>query len=309
MANALVFRDVGKMYGDVVALRNIDLEIREGELFAILGPNGAGKTTLLKIAVGLIQPSSGEVRVFGVDVLKEPAKVKELIGYVPQETIVYDELTGLENLMFYASLYDIPKSIAEERISEYVKLLGLEEHVKRRVSKYSGGLKKRLSIAASLIHDPKLLILDEPTTGLDPSSRRELWRILQELRKLGKTIVMATHYMEEAEVLADRVAIMNEGRVIAIGTPDELKKKVGELTIVEVEVANPKLGLEEVLKPYSAGGRVLIKDTVLRIYLEEYETLLPKVIEELFHAGVKPLTIRVSEPTLEDVFIYFAGGK
>ncbi len=307
MPKALVFKDVSKRYGDVVALQGVSLEVEEGELFALLGPNGAGKTTLLKIAVGLIQPSSGEVRVFGVDVLKEPAKVKELIGYVPQETIVYDELTGLENLMFYASLYDIPKSIAEERISEYVKLLGLEEHVKRRVSKYSGGLKKRLSIAASLIHDPKLLILDEPTTGLDPSSRRELWRILQELRKLGKTIVMATHYMEEAEVLADRVAIMNEGRVVAVGTPDGLKKKVGELTIVEVEVANPKPGLEEVLKPYSAGGRVLIKDTVLRVYLEEYETLLPKVIEELFHAGVKPLTIRVSEPTLEDVFLKLTG--
>ena len=307
MPKALVFKDVSKRYGDVVALQGVSLEVEEGELFALLGPNGAGKTTLLKIAVGLIQPSGGEVRVFGVNVLKEPAKVKELIGYVPQETIVYDELTGLENLMFYASLYDIPKSVAKERISEYAKLLDLEEHIRRRVGKYSGGLKKRLSIAASLIHDPKLLILDEPTTGLDPSSRRELWRILQELRELGKTIVMATHYMEEAEVLADRVAIMNEGRVVAVGTPDGLKKKVGELTIVEVEVANPKPGLEEVLKPYSAGGRVLIKDTVLRLYLEEYETLLPKVIEELFHARVKPLTIRVSEPTLEDVFLKLTG--
>jgi len=307
MANALVFRGVSKKFGDVVALRNVDLEIREGELFALLGPNGAGKTTLLKIAVGLIQPSSGEVRVFDVDVLKESAEVKKLIGYVPQETIVYDELTGLENLMFYASLYDIPKSVAKERISEYVKLLGLEEYIKRRVGKYSGGLKKRLSIAASLIHDPKLLILDEPTTGLDPSSRRDLWRILQNLRKLGKTIVMATHYTEEAEALADRVAIMNEGRVVAVGTPNELKRRVGELTIVKIEVANPKPELEEVARPYSYGGKVLIKDTVLRMYLENYMTQLPKVIEGLLRAGVKPLTIRVSEPTLEDVFLKLTG--
>jgi len=307
LLKALTFKDVSKSYGDVVALQNVSLEIEESELFALLGPNGAGKTTLLKIAVGLIQPSSGEVRVFGIDTLKEPVRVKSLIGYVPQETIVYDELTGLENLMFYASLYGIPKSVAEERIREYVRLLGLEEHIKRRVSKYSGGLKKRLSIAASLIHDPKLLILDEPTTGLDPSSRRELWKILQELKELGKTIVMATHYTEEAEALADRVAIMNEGRIVAVGTPNELKKRVGELTIIEVEVANPKPELEEVARPYSSGGKVLIKDTALRMYLEDYVTQLPRVIEGLLRAGVKPLTIKVSEPTLEDVFLKLTG--
>ncbi|MCD6084850.1 MAG: AAA family ATPase, partial [Desulfurococcales archaeon] len=172
---------------------------------------------------------------------------------------------------------------------------------------YSGGLKKKLSIAASLIHDPKVLILDEPTTGLDPSSRRDVWSILEELKRSGKTILMATHYMEEAEALADRVAIINEGSVIAVGSPKELKKKVGELTIVEVEVANPRPGIKEVLRPLSTGGRVLIKDSTIRVYLDEYEVLLPKVAEALLTAGVRPVTIRVTEPTLEDVFLKLTG--
>ena len=309
VTDAIIFEEVSKVYGDVAALRNISLKVRENEFFTILGPNGAGKSTLLKIAVGLIQPSSGSIKVLGVDVLKNPMKVKEIVGYIPQESIVYDELTGLENLKFYASLYGIPKEVALERIRRYVEILGLTEHIDRKVSTYSGGLKKKASIVASLIHDPKVLILDEPTTGLDPSSRRDVWAILGELRKLGKTILMATHYMEEAEALADRVAIINEGSILAVGTPDELKKKVGELTVVEVEVVNPKPGLEEVLKPLSAGGKVLIKDTVIRVYLEEYEVLLPRVTETLLNAGVKPVTIKVTEPTLEDVFLKLTGRR
>jgi len=307
MTCALVFSGVSKVYDNVIALRGVSLEIEENEVFTLLGPNGAGKSTLLKIAVGLIKPTEGSVRVLGIDVLREPQRVKEVVGYVPQESIVYDEMKGLENLRFYASLYGMPKEVAEDRIGKYVSLLGLSNYINRRVRTYSGGLKKKLSIAASLIHDPKVLILDEPTTGLDPSSRRDVWSILEELKRSGKTILMATHYMEEAEALADRVAIINEGSVIAVGSPKELKKKVGELTIVEVEVANPRPGIEEVLRPLSTGGRVLIKDSTIRVYLDEYEVLLPKVAEALLTAGVRPVTIRVTEPTLEDVFLKLTG--
>jgi len=307
MTCTLVFSGVSKVYDNVIALRGVSLEIEENEVFTLLGPNGAGKSTLLKIAVGLIKPTEGSVRVLGIDVLREPQRVKEVVGYVPQESIVYDEMKGLENLRFYASLYGMPKEVAEDRIGKYVSLLGLSNYINRRVRTYSGGLKKKLSIAASLIHDPKVLILDEPTTGLDPSSRRDVWSILEELKRSGKTILMATHYMEEAEALADRVAIINEGSVIAVGSPKELKKKVGELTIVEVEVANPRPGIEEVLRPLSTGGRVLIKDSTIRVYLDEYEVLLPKVAEALLTAGVRPVTIRVTEPTLEDVFLKLTG--
>jgi len=307
MTCALVFSGVSKVYDNVIALRGVSLEIEENEVFTLLGPNGAGKSTLLKIAVGLIKPTEGSVRVLGIDVLKEPQRVKEVVGYVPQESIVYDEMKGLENLRFYASLYGMPKEVAEDRIGKYVSLLGLSNYINRRVRTYSGGLKKKLSIAASLIHDPKVLILDEPTTGLDPSSRRDVWSILEDLRRSGKTILMATHYMEEAEALADRVAIINEGSVIAVGSPKELKKKVGELTVVEVEVANPRPGIEEVLRPLSTGGKVLVKDSTIRVYLDEYEVLLPKVAEALLTAGVRPVTIRVTEPTLEDVFLKLTG--
>ncbi len=304
--NAIEVREVSKRFGNTLALNKVTFNVRKGEIFSLLGPNGAGKTTLLKIVCGIFPPDSGKVNVLGIDVLENPFEAKRKIGYVPQENIVYDKLSGWENIVFYASLYGLKSSHVKGKAEELIRKLGLEKHIKKLVKTYSGGLKKRLSLAVSLIHEPEVLVLDEPTVGLDPSARREFWNIIEDLRRNGVTILMATHYMEEAEALSDRVAIINEGKIVAIGTPTELKKAFGKLTVIEVSVANPKPNIEKILKTIT-GDTVLVKNDRVRVHVEDYESYLPKIIEVLLNNGIRILQISIVEPTLEDVFLKLTG--
>ena len=260
----------------------------------------------MKIICGILPPDSGEVRVLDIDVFEKPFEAKRKIGYVPQESIVYDKLNGWENIVFYASLYGLSFSQIKNKAEELVRRLDLENHVKKLVKTYSGGLRKRLSLAVSLIHEPEILILDEPTVGLDPSARREFWKIIEGLREDGVTVLMATHYMEEADVLSDRVAIINEGKIIAIGSPDELKKAFGELTVIEISVANPKPDTEEFLEEFTEGS-ILVKNNKVRIHVRDYESSLPKIVESLLKNGVKIVQVSIVEPTLEDVFLKLTG--
>ena len=304
--DAISVKGVSKHFKDITALDNVTFNVRKGEIFSLLGPNGAGKTTLLKIICGILPPDSGEVKILGINVSEKPFEAKRKIGYVPQESIVYDKLNGWENIVFYASLYGLSSSQIRSRAKELIRRLGLENHVKKLVKTYSGGLRKRLSLAVSLIHDPEILILDEPTVGLDPSARREFWKIIEGLREDGVTVLMATHYMEEADVLSDRVAIINEGKIIAIGSPDELKKAFGELTVIEISVANPKPGIEEFLEEFTEGS-ILVKNNKVRIHVRDYESSLPKIVESLLKNGVKIVQVSIAEPTLEDVFLKLTG--
>jgi ABC-2 type transport system ATP-binding protein len=210
MMMALRIKGLRKSYGNFEALKGLDLEVREGEIFALLGPNGAGKTTLIRILAEGLAYDSGRIEVFDKALSRE---TRRLIGYVPQESIAYDLLTVRENLEFYADLYNAPR----ERIRELIGLFSLPE--KKKAKELSGGFKRRLNLAIALLYDPKILILDEPTTGLDVPSRREFWEIILGFREEGKTVLLATHYMEEAEELADRVAVMNESRIIEQGRP------------------------------------------------------------------------------------------
>lgn len=304
--DAISVKGVSKHFKDVTALDNVTFNVRKGEIFSLLGPNGAGKTTLLKIICGILPPDSGEVKILGINVSEKPFEAKRKIGYVPQESIVYDKLNGWENIVFYASLYGLSSSQIRSRAEELIRRLGLENHVKKLVKTYSGGLRKRLSLAVSLIHDPEILILDEPTVGLDPSARREFWKIIEGLREDGVTVLMATHYMEEADVLSDRVAIINEGKIIAIGSPDELKKAFGELTVIEISVANPKPGIEEFLEEFTEGS-ILVKSNKVRIHVRDYESSLPKIVGSLLKNGVRIVQVSIAEPTLEDVFLKLTG--
>ncbi|CUX76840.1 ABC transporter, ATP-binding protein [Thermococcus chitonophagus] len=279
-----------KRYGDFEALRGVTLRIRENEIFALLGPNGAGKTTLLRIIAEGLSYDSGEVKVFG---RKLSRKVLRFIGYVPQEDILYNLLTVEENLKFYADLFDAPVG----RVNEVIERFDLPR--KKKVKELSGGFRKRLSIAVMLLHDPRIIILDEPSTGLDVPSRRELWRIIRELKEEGKTIILATHYMEEAETLADRVAIMNEGRVIAVGTVDELKKLAGQSSVIHIE--GTIVGAE------SLGGNVLVRENYVRVPVEDPRKELPRIVDALLKSGSEIRLVRVEEPTLEDVFLKLTG--
>ena len=229
--SSIVIEHLGKKYQDVTALEDLTLHVERGELFGLLGPNGAGKTTTINILCGLVKPTSGTATVCGYDTLKRSEKVKDIIGVCPQETAVYPYLTGRENVELFGNLHTMEKARLNTRRNMLLEKMGLTEDTERRASKYSGGMKRRLSLILALINDPQIAFLDEPTVAMDPQSRHAVWGFLKELRKEEKTIILTTHYMEEAEELCDRVGIIDHGKLIAIGTSKELiaKNRVNNL--------------------------------------------------------------------------------
>lgn len=234
MEQAIKIEDLTKKYEDTVAVDNLCLEIKQGELFGLLGPNGAGKTTTINIICGLIKPTSGTAKILGVDIQKEPQKVKEQIGVCIQETAIYPYLNAKENLELFGQLYGMNKKTIKERSILLLSKMGLADDAKKVTAKYSGGMKRRLSLALALIHDPQIAFLDEPTVAMDPQSRHAVWDFIKELKTKGKTIILTTHYMEEAEELCDRVGIIDHGKLIALGTPKELIAKSSVKNLEEV---------------------------------------------------------------------------
>ncbi len=233
-APAVDVRQISRRFKEVVAVDGVSFDIPAGEIFGLLGPNGAGKTTTIRVLVTLLPPDSGQAYVFGLDVVKETMAVRRLIGYVPQQLSADGSLTGWENVMLFARLYDLPRRSRKTAVSDAMELMGLGEAKDRLVAKYSGGMVRRLELAQALINQPRLLVLDEPTIGLDPIARAEVWERVQALRhEIGTTILMTTHYMEEAEQLCDRVALMHGGRIRAIGSPSDLKRAQGPQATLE----------------------------------------------------------------------------
>ena len=220
--SAIVIDNLTKKFEDVTAVDGLSLEVEKGELFGLLGPNGAGKTTTINVLCGLLEPTSGSVSVRGYDVQKEPQKIKKLIGVCTQETAVYPYLTGRENVELFGNLHTMSKEKLRKNTDDLLEKLGLAEDAKRRVGKYSGGMKRRINLIMALVHDPEIAFLDEPTVAMDPQSRHAVWDFIRELKKQGKTVILTTHYMEEAEELCDRVGIIDHGKVIALGSPKEL---------------------------------------------------------------------------------------
>jgi ABC-2 type transport system ATP-binding protein len=236
--SAITIENLNKKFEDKMAVDNLTLQVNKGELFGLLGPNGAGKTTTISILCGLIKPTSGSATIYGNDIQKDAQKVKELIGVCIQETAIYPYLTGKENLALFGNLYGMNKKAIKERSSMLLDRMGLKDDAKRITAKYSGGMKRRLSLALALIHDPQIAFLDEPTVAMDPQSRHAVWDFIAEQKTQGKTIILTTHYMEEAEELCDRVGIIDHGKLIALGTPKELiaKSKVKNLEEVFIQL-------------------------------------------------------------------------
>lgn len=234
MSNAIELDNFSKDYGDVKAVENLTLHVSNGEIFGMLGPNGSGKTTTINCLTGLTNPTAGELKVEGYDVRKEPSNVRAIIGICPQETALYPFLTGKENIELFGELYSVPSKLFERNVSYVIEKVGLNDDATRRAGKYSGGMKRRLCIAMALVHDPKVVFLDEPTVGMDPQSRRSICDFVVEMKDRGRTIFLTTHYMEEAEQLCDRVAIIDKGKLIELGSPDELKAKYGARDLEEV---------------------------------------------------------------------------
>jgi len=231
---AIKIEQLTKNYEDTVAVDNLTLQVEKGELFGLLGPNGAGKTTIINVLCGLIKPTSGKAKICGFDIQKDIQKVKGLIGVCIQETAIYPYLSGKENLELFGKLYNMNKKAIKERSNMLLEKMGLKDDAKRVTAKYSGGMKRRLSLSLALIHDPQIAFLDEPTVAMDPQSRHAVWDFIKEQKTNGKTVILTTHYMEEAEELCDRVGIIDHGKLIALGTPKELIAKNNVKNLEEV---------------------------------------------------------------------------
>jgi ABC-2 type transport system ATP-binding protein len=306
---AIVTRGLVKRFGEVVAVAGVDLAVREGELFGLLGQNGAGKTTLVRMLSGLLIPTSGDAFVAGVDVRREPDRARRMLGVVPQALTSDLDLTGWENLDIYARFFGVPRGRRHDRIEELLHRVGLWERRKSLVKTYSGGMRRRLEIARGLIHKPRVLFLDEPTIGLDPQSRRVIWELLTDLRKGEEiTISLTTHYLDEADVLCDRVAIVDNGKVVALGTPQELKSTVPGSDTIELTLGRP--AAEPAVEALRALPGVRGVDRVeqgLRVNADGGAVLLPRVLDALRDQGVEVGAANLSRISLEDVFIHFTG--
>ena len=295
-----------KFYGETQALRGVSLEVKKGEIFGLLGPNGAGKSTLIEIICGLRTFDEGDVSILDVDVAKSSRKAKSLIGFCPQETLIYDLLNVRENLLFAASLQSLSSKNFEERISVLSKFLGLKEIMKKKVKELSGGMRRRVSLAASTIHDPPIIILDEPTVGFDPTARREFWGFINKLHEEGKTILLSTHYMEEADELCDRVAIVDRGKVVALDKPDNLKKTFGGTSAILVRVKSTQM--KDATKLLAKFNPVLT-DEELKISVKDPWKTLPDITASLSSQKIMVEKVEVVEPTLEDVFVNLTGRR
>ncbi len=294
-------KELVKNYNGVEAVRGVSFRVEEGETFGFLGPNGAGKTTTINILCTLLEQTSGVARVNGFDCMREPAKVRSSIGLVFQEITLDNELTALENLNFHGYLYNMEKRLLERRIEEILDVVGLWDRRNDFVKGFSGGMKRRLEIARGLLHRPKVLFLDEPTLGLDPQTRSNVWQFIEELkRKEGNTVFMTTHYMDEAEV-CDRIAIIDGGRIIACASPEELKSSIQGDTVY-LKTSDDETTMKELMARFSIGPKRL-KDGVAFI-VDRAESFIPRLFEGL---STEIQAVNIKRPSLDDVFLHLTG--
>jgi ABC-2 type transport system ATP-binding protein len=307
MEYSMEVKNLRKNYGDFVAVKDLNLKIRKGEVFGFLGPNGAGKTTSIRMMVGLLKPTSGEILING-------AKIDDVergkIGICPQELVLWENLTCRESLKLMGDMYEVPKDALKQRINKLLKDLFLEEKANTTVSNLSGGMKRRLNLAMAVIHEPEVVVLDEPSEGLDPQSRRVLWNYIKSLRDdEGKTVILTTHLMDEADSLSDRIAIIDHGELLRLDTPENLKKEIGEGDVVEMVLSDPEKNQELMveLEKLDEIIAVLEVDGQVNIRAMNAVAKLPRIMEQVEGVGVHIADLSIRQNTLEDVFIELTG--
>jgi len=301
---AIEVKDLCKSFKDFRAVDHLTLSVQQGEIFGLLGPNGSGKTTTINMISGLSVPTSGEVRVMGNDVRHNARQVHQILGSVPQETALYEELTAWANMDFHADLFGIPRKQKKERITDLLQLVQLLDRKDSRVGTFSGGMKRRLALARALLHDPQLIYLDEPTLGVDVQARRAIWDYILTLRDQGKTVLITTNYLEEAQVLCERVAIIDHGKLIAVDTPEHLKQTYGG-SVIEVETA-PPVKDTTALRALAGVNDVVQEGTHLKITVQGTNNIVAQVITLLSQEGeIKDIAIR--EPNLDEIFLLLTG--
>jgi len=309
MPAILEVQNLVKKYGDFAAVKGISFDIKEGEIFSLLGPNGAGKTTTISVLSTLYAPTEGDATVGGHSVSKEPMAVRQLIGVVPQDLAIYDDLTARENLSFWGQMYGLSGKALKARIVEVLEQIGLSDKANNRVKTYSGGMKRRVNIGVGLLHKPHLLFMDEPTVGIDPQSRRAILDSVKELNKQGMTVLYTTHYMEEAQELSDRVGIIDHGELIALGTQKELTRQVGEndTLILRVGEGEDAEALAAAVRALPGVLQANVTDGAVTLITPEAEEVLAPVVTKANESGVKIRAVEIQEPNLEAVFLHLTG--
>ncbi|MGD0995146.1 MAG: ATP-binding cassette domain-containing protein [Candidatus Bathyarchaeia archaeon] len=306
MGNVIETSQLTRKFGSFTAVDRLNITVESGEIFGLLGPNGAGKTTSISMLCTLLKPSSGTAKVNGFDIVKEAMQVRKSIGIVFQDPSVDDRMTGRENLLMHANLYGVPTSEQNDRINSVLKLVELDERADDLTRTYSGGMRRRLELARGLIHYPKVLFLDEPTIGLDPQTRDHVWRYIRDLKEAHDiTVVLTTHYMDEADRLSDRIAIMDYGKIIALDTSSKLKETLeGDVITVKADnleallsIITEKMGLQ----------KAQIVDDALEITVQNGKSLLPRIVDTATQNKIYVESIRLREPNLEDVFLHYTG--
>jgi len=312
LPSILEVHDLTKRYGDFVAVKAISFDIREGEIFSLLGPNGAGKTTTISVLSTLYAPTSGDALIAGHSVTKDPMAVRQVIGVVPQDLALYDDLSARENLAFWGQMYNLGGKALKTRIAEVLEQIGLTEKADQRVKTYSGGMKRRVNIGVGLLHRPRLLFMDEPTVGIDPQSRRAILDSVKALNKQGMTVLYTTHYMEEAQELSDRVGIIDHGELIALGTQADLTRQVGQsetliLHVGESESVEAIAALVAAVRDLDGVLKADAIDQDISIIAAQAEEILAPVVTLANAHGIRIRSVDIREPNLEAVFLHLTG--
>jgi ABC-2 type transport system ATP-binding protein len=304
---AIRVEELYRHFGKTKAVDGISFSAEKGEIFSLLGPNGAGKSTVISVLACLLQPDNGSALVMGHSVTEDPRSVKASIGVVPQDIALYEDLSARENLIFWGKMYGKRGAPLKKRVAEVLELIGLTDRQKERVGKYSGGMKRRVNIAIALLHKPPVIIMDEPTVGIDPQSRRHILDGVKQMNREGTTVLYTTHYMEEAQELSDHIAIMDNGKLIAVGTHRELVEIVGEQDRIDLNLSHEPDAVLERWQGIEGVSQVSATNSSASLLVDDSNRVLPRVFEEASAVDIRIVSVEIQEPNLETVFLHLTG--
>ncbi|MBM7615698.1 ABC transporter ATP-binding protein [Alkaliphilus hydrothermalis] len=299
--------NVVKRYDSKLAVDQVSLNIQQGEIFGLLGPNGAGKSTTIKMIMGLLKPNSGEIIVHGLDIKSKSMEVKKLLGMVPQDIAIYDNISARENVGFFGSLYGLRGKELKKAVDEALEYTGLLDRQKEKPKKFSGGMKRRLNIACAIVHKPEIIIMDEPTVGIDPQSRNHILESVRELNRRGATVIYTSHYMEEVENLCHRVGIIDHGKLIALGTKEELKMQMNQEQLIQIEASDIRFNVVNEIKKLQGVINVSVKENILEVLTKNAQQLLQDILFVMGKGNTTIRNISLQEPDLESVFLSLTG--
>jgi ABC-2 type transport system ATP-binding protein len=307
MTPTIQVQNLKKSFGALQAVKDVSFDAQPGEIFSLLGPNGAGKTTTISMLSCLLSPDGGEITILGHSLQREPAAAKAVLGVVPQDIALYEDLSARENLTFWGKMYNLRGAALKTRVAEVLDLIGLTDRANDRVGKYSGGMKRRVNIGVALLHSPKVIYMDEPTVGIDPQSRRSILDGVIALKQQGTTVLYTTHYMEEAAEISDHIAIMDHGQIIANGTHDELIKLIGQMDKITVTINAESARVLSTWKIVPGVDHVTAENGTLTLLVNDSNEVLPRLFEAASTQGVRITSVDIQEPNLEAVFLHLTG--